>query len=77
MNINCEEMVVSPNKDSTYKIELVGCKFKDNNGEEIEGIITFPKVSKVGLKTFKNANILPTSEVLAVYIPEREEDKTR
>lgn len=74
MNISCEEMVVSPNKDSTYKIELIGCKFKDNNGEEIEGIITFPKVSKVGLETFKNANTLPTSEVLTVYISEQEDD---
>ena len=44
MQINHENMIVTPNEDGTYKLELLNCPFKDNNGEEISGIITFPIV---------------------------------
>ena len=33
MQINCESMIVTPNEDGTYKLELLNCQFKDNNGE--------------------------------------------
>lgn len=43
--INCKEVIITPNDDSTYKVECVGCKFV-NNGEEVEGKIVFPKLTK-------------------------------
>lgn len=70
MNWNCQDMIITPNDDSTYKIELIGVKFNDNNGEEIEGVVTFPRVSKDGVNSFKNENVLPMSEMFAVCIPE-------
>lgn len=70
MQINCENMIITPNDDGTYKLELLNYPFKDNNGEEISGIITFPRVSKVGIDSFKNENYLPNSEIWSVTIPE-------
>lgn len=72
MQINCENMIVTPNEDGTYKLELLNCPFKDNNGEEISGIITFPRVSKDGVDSFKNENVIPKSEIFSVIIPEEE-----
>lgn len=43
--MHCGEVIVTPNDDSTYKLEFVGVKFMDN-GKELEGNIVFPKVSK-------------------------------
>ena len=59
MTINCENMIVTPNEDGTYKLELLNCPFKDSNGEEINGMITFPRVSKDGVNSFKNENVIP------------------
>lgn len=70
MQINCENMIVTPNEDGTYKLELLNCQFKDNNGEEISGMITFPRVSKDGIDSFKNENYLPKSEIFTVIVPE-------
>lgn len=70
MQINPENMIITPNEDSTYKLELLNCPFKDNNGEEINGIITFPRVSKIGIDSFKNENYMPNSEIWSVTIPE-------
>ena len=70
MQINCENMIVTPNEDGTYKLELLNCQFKDNNGEEISGMITFPRVSKDGVDSFKNENAIPKSEIFSVIIPE-------
>lgn len=70
MTINCENMIVTSNEDGTYKLELLNCPFKDNNGEEISGMITFPKVSKDGVDSFKNENVIPKSEIFSVIIPE-------
>jgi len=72
MQINCENMIVTPNEDGTYKLELLNCPFKDNNGEEISGMITFPRVSKDGVNSFKNENIIPKSEIFNVIVPETE-----
>ena len=72
MQINCENMIVTPNEDGTYKLELLNCPFKDNNGEEIIGMITFPRVSKDGVDSFKNENVLPKSEIFSVIIPEEQ-----
>ena len=70
MQINCENMIVTPNEDGTYKLELLNCPFKDNNGEEISGMVTFPRVSKDGVDSFKNENEIPKSEIFSVIIPE-------
>lgn len=72
MKINCENMIVTPNKDGTYKLELLNCPFKDNNGGEISGVVTFPRVSKDGVNSFKNENVLPKSEIFTVIIPDNE-----
>ena len=72
MQINCENMIVTLNDDGTYKLELLDCSFRDNNGEEISGIITFPRVSKDGIDSFKNENVLPKSEIFNVIVPETE-----
>lgn len=50
---NCKEAIVTPNDDGTYKIEFIGCKFM-NNGEELEGNVVFPKVSKTEADTAVN-----------------------
>ena len=65
-----ENMIVTPNEDGTYKLELLNCPFKDNNGEEISGIITFPRVSKDGVDSFKNENVIPKSEIFSVIVSE-------
>lgn len=70
MFINCKEMIITPNDDGTYKLELLNCPFRDNNGEEISGVVTFPRVSKDGVDSFKNENVLPKSEIFNVIIPE-------
>ena len=70
MQISCENMIATPNEDGTYKLELVNCPFKDNNGEEIIGTITFPRVSKDGVDSFKNENYIPNSEIFTVVVPE-------
>ena len=70
MQINCENMIVTPNENGTYKLELLNCLFTDSNGGEISGIITFPRVSKDGIGSFKNENVLPKSEIFTVIIPE-------
>ena len=73
MKINCENMIVTPNEDGTYKLELLNCPFKDNNGEEINGVVIFPRVSKAdidSINSFKNENILSKSEIFEVIIPE-------
>lgn len=72
MQINCENMIVTPNEDGTYKLELLNCPFKDNNGEEIIGMITFSRVSKDGVDSFKNENVIPKSEIFSVIVPETE-----
>jgi hypothetical protein len=72
MQINFENMIVTPNEDGTYKLELLNCPFKDNNGEEISGMITFPRVSKDGVDSFKNENVIPKSEIFSVIVPETE-----
>ena len=71
MKINCENMIITPNEDGTYKLELLNCPFKDNNGEEINGIVTFHRVSKNGVDSFKNENVLPKSEIFCVTIPDK------
>ena len=65
-------MIITPNEDGTYKLELLNCPFKNNNGEEISGMITFPRVSKDGVDSFKNENVLPKSEIFNVIVPETE-----
>lgn len=70
MQFNCEKMNITQNKDGTYKLELINCPFKDTNGEEVSGTVTFPRVSKTGVDSFKNENILPKSEIYSVIIPE-------
>ena len=72
MQINCENMIVTLNEDGTYKLELLNCPFKDSNGEEISGMITFPRVSKDGVDSFKNENVIPKSEIFTVIVPEEE-----
>ena len=47
MQFNCEKMNITQNKDGTYKLELINCPFKDTNGEEVSGTVTFPRVSKL------------------------------
>ena len=42
--IECKEVIATKNEDSTYKIELTNCKFKDSE-KEIEANLVFPKVS--------------------------------
>ena len=64
-------MIISPNDDGTFKLELLDCLFKNNNGEEISGIITFPRVSRDGVDSFKNENVLPKSEIFTMIIPEK------
>lgn len=70
MTINCENMIITPNKDGTYKLNLLNVPFKDNNGEEIIGVVEFPRVSKDGIGSFKNENVIPKSEIFSVIIPE-------
>lgn len=72
MQINCENMIITPNEDGTYKLEFFNCLFKDTNGEEISGIITLPRVSKDGVDSFKNENVMPKSEIFTMIIPEEE-----
>lgn len=69
MKINCKEMIVTPNDDFTYKVELIGCNFI-SNGKEIEGMITFHRVSKSGVDSFQNENVIPGSEIFTVIVPE-------
>lgn len=70
MTINCENMLITPNEDGTYKLNLLNVPFKDANGEEIIGMVEFPRVSKDGVDSFKNENILPDSEIYTVVVPE-------
>lgn len=70
MQINYENMIITPNEDGTYKLELINCPFTDNNGEEISGVVTFHRVSKLGIDTYNNENVLPKSEIFTVIIPE-------
>ena len=67
-------MFVTENKDGTYKLELLDCLFMDRNGEDVYGIITFPRVSKDGVDSFKNENTLPGSEIYSLVVPD-ESDK--
>ena len=71
MQFNCEKINITQNEDGTYKLELLNCLFKDNNGEEISGMITFSRVSKDGVDSFKNENVIPKSEIFSVVIPEK------
>lgn len=75
MQFNCKSIIIVPNKDGTYKIELINCLFKDNNEEDIRGVVTFPRVSKDGIDSFKNENFLTKSEIFSVIIPEQYMDK--
>ena len=43
-----------------------------SNGEEIIGMITFSRVSKDGVDSFKNENVIPKSEIFSVIVPETE-----
>ena len=70
MQFNCEKTNITQNEDGTFKLELLNCPFKDNYGEEISGSVTFHRVSKLGVYTFKNENVLPKSEIFTVIIPE-------
>ena len=69
MLFNCKEMITTPNDDFTDKIEFIGCKFM-NNGIEIEGNITFPRVAKRTKDSFECYPIEGNSEIFTVYIPE-------
>lgn len=53
--MDCKEVIVTPNDDSTYKLEFIGVKFI-HNGEELEGNFVFPKVSKDKVETATNTN---------------------
>lgn len=59
MQINCESMIVTPNEDGTYKLELLNCQFKDNNGEEIMGRVSEVTDSVLDeiIEYLKNTNI--------------------
>lgn len=70
MQFNCEKINITQNEDGTYKLELLNCPFKNNNGEEISGMITFPRVSKDGVDSFKNENVIPKLEIFSVIVPE-------
>lgn len=70
MNLDCKHFTITQNDDSTFKVELNGVKFKDTNGEELEGVIIFPRVSKQGVDSFKNENVIPGSEIFTIIIPE-------
>lgn len=70
MQINCENMIVTPNKDGTYKLNLLNVPFVDSNGEEIIGMIEFPRVSRDGVNSFKNENMMPNSEIYTVIVPD-------
>ena len=70
MRFNCEKINITQNEDGTYKLELLNCPFKNNNGEEISGMITFPRVSKDGVDSFKNENVIPKLEIFSVIVPE-------
>lgn len=80
--INCKEVVIKPNEDSTYKLEFVGCKFTDDNGKKVEGNIIFPRVSEEDSNSIdKDAKFhdfkprfIPLitdeqSEIFSIYIP--------
>ena len=70
MQINCENMIVTSNKDGTYKLNLLNVPFVDSNGEEIIGMIEFPRVSRDGVNSFKNENMMPNSEIYTVIVPD-------
>lgn len=71
MIFNCNNIIITKNEDKTYKLELLNVPFKDNNGETVNGIITFPRVSEDGANSFKNENVLPKSEIFNVVIPNK------
>lgn len=70
MRFKCEEVNITENSDGTYKIELIDCEFKHANGEEVNAVITFPRVSEEGTNSFKNENTLPGSEIFQIVVPE-------
>ena len=77
--IGCEEVIITQNDDSTYRLEFVGCRLM-NNGEELEGKIVFPKVTKdvvdfvdtEHVYDFAKFNSIATyeEEIFTIYIPE-------
>lgn len=71
MFVKCKEIISSPNNNGTRKIELVGCQFA-NNGEVIEGTITFPNVYKSQENSFEYFPAIENkdSEIFTLYIPE-------
>ena len=69
MFIKCNEMIFSPNEDFTYKVELTRCQFS-NNGEIIEGTITFPRVYRRQKRSFEFLPVKENSEIFTLYIPE-------
>lgn len=68
MLLNCKEMISSPNKDHTRKIELHGVQFKSNR-EIIEGTIIFPRVYPTQTSLFEVLPEKEDSEVFTVLIP--------
>lgn len=70
MNLNCENIVITKNEDGTYKLVLIDVPFSVSNEDVINGVVTFPRVSKNGINLFKNENVLPRSEIFNVIIPE-------
>lgn len=69
MLIKCKEVISSPNEDLTRRIELIGCQFS-NNGEIIEGTITFPRVYKRQEDSFEFLPTKEDSEIFTLCIPE-------
>lgn len=74
MNLVCKHFTITQNDDSTFKVELNGVKFKDTNGEELEGKLIFSRLSQQGVDSFINENVIPHSEIFAMIIPNKGEN---
>ena len=82
---NFKEIRITPNEDSTFKIEYYGVIFKDNNGKQLEpATVTYPRV-KIKSSTFFfeptkqsiDIEILPDNNdnkkvLQTIYIPEED-----
>ena len=69
MQINCKEVIETPNDDFTKRVEFIGCKFMCN-GKEIEGTIVLHRVVGHDLDSLEYYPIEDNSEIFTVCIPE-------
>lgn len=79
---NFKEIRITPNEDSTLKVEYYGVVFQDKDGKQLESVtVTYPRV-KINIPTFYystkykiDIEILPDGkeqELEIIYIPEDE-----